>query len=307
MTLLEESARPIPAGVPPERVIDFDIAQDPALKRDVFERLRAVRDRSPKVAYTTANGGHWLVFGREELKRILSEAETFSSSNMGGANGSGLIPISLDPPAHAPWRHLLLRHFGPAQVKMLEPFVRSWAERLIGKLEGATPMRGGLPEGRSPGTPMPVSKCVQRVMMGMPLERFDEFRRLVMLMLTPPEPGDDRAARKGAYGQIAATLNVLIAERRLVPRDDLVSKLLAEEIDGRPLTHQELMSISFLLFIAGLDTVTNAMTYGMRHLARDQVLQARLRREPSLIPATVETLLRLYTFSRAHLFRFAWS
>ena len=56
------------------------------------------------------------------------------------------------------------------------------------------------------------------------------------------------------------------------------------------------MSISFLLFIAGLDTVTNAMTYGMRHLARDQALQTRLRQDPSLIPATVETLLRLYTF-----------
>ena len=190
MTLVVESARPVPAGVPPERVIDFDITQDPALKRDVFERLRAVRDRSPKVAYTTANGGHWLVFGREELQRVLSEAETFSSSNMGGANGSGLIPISLDPPAHAPWRHLLLKHFGPAQVKTLEPFVRSWAERLIGKLEGAT----SCDFLKAVGEPMPVS--VFMVMMGLPLERFDEFRRLVMLMLTPPEAGDDRAARK---------------------------------------------------------------------------------------------------------------
>ena len=141
---------------------------------------------------------------------------------------------------------------------------------------------------------MPVS--VFMVMMGLPLERFDEFRRLVMLMLTPREEGDDLAARAGAFGEIASALNALIAERRRSPRDDLVSKLLAEEIGGRPLSHKELMSISFLLFIAGLDTVTNAMTYGMRHLARDQALQERLRQDPSQIPPAVETLLRLYTF-----------
>jgi cytochrome P450 len=290
MTLLADSALNIPAGVPPERVIDFDIARDPALKLDVFKRLREVRDHAPKVAYTTANGGHWLVFGREELQRVMSEAETFSTSHMGGDDGQGFIPLSLDPPAHAPWRHLLLKHFGPAQVKTLEPFVRTWAERLVGEVEGAA----SCDFLKAVAEPMPVS--VFMVMMGLPLERFDEFRRLVMLMLTPREEGDDLAARAGAFGEIASALNALIAERRRSPRDDLVSKLLAEEIGGRPLSHKELMSISFLLFIAGLDTVTNAMTYGMRHLARDQALQERLRQDPSQIPPAVETLLRLYTF-----------
>ncbi len=290
MTLVANDARPLPAGVPPERVIDFDITQDPALKADIFERLRAVRDTAPRVAYTTGNGGHWLVFGRDELQRVLADAEAFSSSCMGGIDGQRFIPLSLDPPAHAPWRRLLLKHFGPAQVRTLEPFVRSWAERLIDKLVAAS----SCDFLKAVAEPMPVS--VFMVLMGLPLERFDEFRRLVLLMLTPPEAGGDRAAPDAALAEIAAALNVLIAERRAAPRDDLISKLLAEEIDGRAFSHKELMSISFLLFVAGLDTVTNAMTYGMRHLARDQAMQDALRRDPSLIPAAAEKLLRLYTF-----------
>ncbi len=281
--------RVAPADIPAGRIIDFDIVRDVALKDDVFARLQAVRDASPSVAYSTANGGQWLVFGREALQRVLTESETFSTGYMSDGH-MGLIPLSLDPPEHAPWRHLLLKHFGPAQVKTLEPLVRAWAERLVGALEG----RQECDFLKSVAEPLPVS--VFMLLMGLPLERFDEFRRLVVQMLTPPEPGEDRATRGQAGAAIAAVLAELIAERRRAPKEDLVSRLLAEEIDGRPLAQAEIMSISYLLFIAGLDTVTNAMTYGIRHLARDQALQGEIRNSPALIPATVERMLRLYTF-----------
>jgi cytochrome P450 len=119
---------------------------------------------------------------------------------------------------------------------------------------------------------------------------------LVLSALTPPEPGEDMAERMGVYGKITAILNELIESRRREPKDDLVSKLVVEEIHGRPVTHEELMSIGFLLFLAGLDTVTNAVTYGMRHLAVDAELQDELRQDRSRIPAVLERMLRLYTF-----------
>ncbi|HLK24170.1 MAG TPA: cytochrome P450 [Caulobacteraceae bacterium] len=278
-----------PTHVPPDRVIDFDIARDPGLKTDIFERLRAVRDASPRVAYSTANGGEWLVFGREELQRVVADPETFSTSYLAGGR-KAFIPLSLDPPEHAPWRHLLLKHFGPAQVKSLEPFVRGWAERLIRPLE----TKSACDFFEAVAEPMPVS--VFMVLMGLPLERFEEFRRLVMTVLTPREPGDAAARRSEASAEIARALGELIAVRRQAPKDDLVSRLLCEEIEGRPITQAELMSISFLLFIAGLDTVTNAMAFGIRHLARDLELQEDIRQDRALIPATVEKLLRLYTF-----------
>jgi cytochrome P450 len=72
-----------------------------------------------------------------------------------------------------------------------------------------------------------------------------------------------------------------------------VTKLLAEQIKGREITRPEMMSICYLLFLAGLDTVTNAMAFGIRHLADNPEMQEELRRDPSLIPDAVEKLLRL--------------
>jgi cytochrome P450 len=51
-----------------------------------------------------------------------------------------------------------------------------------------------------------------------------------------------------------------------------------------------------ILFIAGLDTVVNALGFGVRHLAMDAALQAELRKNPALIPAATEELLRRYAF-----------
>src|SRR3546814_9677645 len=80
------------------------------------------------------------------------------------------------------------------------------------------------------------------------------------------------------------------------PRDDMISKIIASEIDGRQPSFEELMSIGFLMFLAGLDTVTNAMSFGMRHLAHDDGLRQRAIDDPAVIPSMVEELLRRYAF-----------
>ena len=296
MNARRSPASRVPPHVPPERVIDFDIASDAALRRDVFKRLAEIRMVAPKVCYTPRNGGHWLAFGREELQRILSDGETFSSSHIGAVltSGPGMIPLSLDPPAHTPYRQLLFRHLGPRRIAALEPLVRSWAERLIGGVADRT----SCDFLRDVAEPLPVSVFME--LMGLPLERFKEFRSLVRVALTPPRPGEDAAARMDVHSRIVSMLTELIGTRKHLPRDDLVSKLLAEEISGRSLTDAEMLSICYLLVMAGLDTVTNAMTYGMRHLAMDMQMQSELRGNRGLIPAAVEKLLRLYSFVNTH-------
>lgn len=280
----------IPDHVPADRVLDFDVYHDPALSQDVHKRIAEIRRGAPNVCYTPRNGGHWLVFGRDELQRVLSGIPAFSSRQLTlqpMGEGQKMIPLSLDPPEHAPYRHLLLKYLGPKEIRQLEPFVRDWAERLITKLEGRT----SCDFIREVAEPMPVS--VFMVLMGLPLERFDEFRGLAVAALNP---GTDPAKRPELHMKIFGVIAEIIQARTVEPRDDLVSHLLADKIDGRPLTQEEMFSICFLLFLAGLDTVTNAMGYGMRHLAAHPELQAELHAEPGKIAATVEELLRRYTF-----------
>src|SRR3546814_13370947 len=80
------------------------------------------------------------------------------------------------------------------------------------------------------------------------------------------------------------------------PRDDMSSESSASEMDGRQPSFEELMASGVLRVLAGLDTVTNAMSFGMRHLAHDDGLRQRAIDDPAVIPSMVEELLRRYAF-----------
>src|SRR5579871_891871 len=253
----------IPAHIPRDRVVDFDIVNDTALTFDPFKRLAEVKARAPSVCYSPFSGGQWLVFGRDEIQRVLTETDSFTSAHLGVPRGPdpGMLPLGLDPPAHAPWRHMLLKHLGPAAVAQWEPFVRDRAIAVIGALEGATACEFV----RTVAVPMPVSIFMK--IMGLPPELFDEYRALGLKALRPPE--EDPMGRLDVQRRIVAILSGLIAERRRKPEDDLISKLLGERIEGRALSPRELLSVSFSIFLGGGDFVTTAMTYGIRHLAID--------------------------------------
>ncbi len=277
----------VPALFPKDRLIDFDIFNDPGLRYDIFKRLEEVKRGVPRIGFSPKSGG-WLVFGREEIRQVLMDGRSFSTAPSDG--GIGAIPLTVDPPHNVRWRRLLQRHFGPVRVRALEPFVRQCAEREISKLDGAS----SCDFVKAVAEPMPVT--IFMIMMGLPLDRFDTFRSWVVSVLSPPHDDTGGRIRDNADRQIKASLEETIEQRRHEPKDDLISDLLAEQIDGREVTAPEMMSICYLLILAGLDTVTNAMAFGMRHLARHADLQQELRRERSLIPAAVEMFLRRYTF-----------
>jgi cytochrome P450 len=71
-----------------------------------------------------------------------------------------------------------------------------------------------------------------------------------------------------------------------------LSVLLRASVDGRRLDHDELLDYAFMLFIAGLDTVTAMLSFTFQCLAERPDLQRRLVEEPGLVPQAVEELLR---------------
>jgi len=131
-------------------------------------------------------------------------------------------------------------------------------------------------------------------LMGLPLERQGEFRVLVQEQLA--DRCDDAGKVIARMQHIVARMRDIILERREHPRDDIISMLWKTEIDGKPVTLEDIEDFCLLLFIAGLDTVMNGMGHGVHHLAIDQQLQEQLRANPQLIPDAVEELMRRYTF-----------
>jgi cytochrome P450 len=291
-TCTQSASAAVPSHVSPDRVHDFDFIGDPALAEDPHNRiLRLVAD-APRVFFTPQNGGHWVIAGREEAFQVTKNTEVFSSRQMAlppMEDEPMQIPINLDPPMHASYRMVLNRAFAPKPIAELEKSIRELTNQLIDEVI----VKDGCEFVQSVAEPLPVSVFLK--MMGIPLDRLDDFRSWVMAILAAPK--DPSHTREWGYMSVVETMSQIIAERMENRGDDLVSRMLDADINGKPPSFEEMVGFCLLLVIAGLDTVVNGMSFGVRHLANDKAMQARLRANPDQIPEAVEELLRRYTFT----------
>ena len=97
---------------------------------------------------------------------------------------------------------------------------------------------------------------------------------------------------KRARGELHAYFGALVEERRREPQDDLVTELAQSDIDGTPLTEEELVSYCELLVEAGNETTRNAISGGLLALTEHPDEWAKLRADPELVPDAAEEILR---------------
>lgn len=282
-------AAPVPAHVPSERVIQFDYLRDAALPHDPHSRLHKVQASPYDLLWTTANGGHWIATRRETIRKILQRPDLFSSAHINippmEYRAIRLAPEELDPPEHGKFRALLNPIFSPKMVGNLEANARQVAKQLIDSIAAD----GQADAVTAVTAPMPCSIFMS--LMGFPVEQLPDFLRYKDQFLF----ADDPAEKKAGIDSIARAVEELAERRRREPAEDMMSELVRGEVDGRPLTHDELMSMGFLLFLAGLDTVTSAMTSCFAHLATHPADREALVRDPSRIREAIEEIIRRYS------------
>jgi cytochrome P450 len=91
---------------------------------------------------------------------------------------------------------------------------------------------------------------------------------------------------------LSAYFQNAVHEQRKSPRPGLIHTLMTSEVDGDRLTDEEIVANCIVTMVGGLETTTNLIGNGMLSLLRNPDQLARLRREPGLMPAAVEELLR---------------
>jgi len=292
MATATTTAFEVPPHITPDRVVDYEFYRDPRFSADdIHTALAKMLKQVPPVFWTPHNGGHWVIAGHEELFEAARNPELFSSAKMGlppAPFEPPQIPISIDPPDHAKYREPLARAFSPKAMMALEGDIRALAVELIEKVRAD----GKCDFATAVAEPLPVTIFMK--LMGMPLDRLGEFRQWVNDFLASGDPQikSDTAIKIMAFNE------ELIRARMAKREDDLVSRLLDTQIDGRPITLEEMISYGLLLFTAGLDTVMNGMCYGIRHMAEHPELQAELRAHPERITDAMEEALRRYTFTQ---------
>ncbi|MDB5969898.1 MAG: cytochrome [Hydrocarboniphaga sp.] len=287
----DTTAAPIPAHVKQEQVFDFDIFFDPRLRENAHAGYESLHRDAPDVFYTPRNGGHWVVTRQADVRAVMQASDIFSSAIATvpvppPEMRLPLPPQDMDGDEHRRHRGVLVPVFSRDSVMRLEASARELAVDLISTLQ---PQRGCDFIGGF-AVPMPVKLFMG--MMGMELERYKEFVGWVHSILSPT----DRDLRMQAFMSLSQYLVGLIKERLAAPGDDVISRLVKSEIDGKPLAFERVLAMCNLLFLAGLDTVTNAMGFICRHLAENPDVQDELRRNPAKIPEAIEEFMRRYTF-----------
>ncbi|MEQ1881439.1 MAG: cytochrome P450 [Burkholderiales bacterium] len=299
-----------PEHIPDALVYDFDMYHDAALVENAPARILDIASNAPPVFWTPHNGGHWIITTFRAAAKAARDWESFSSNSAkyarkavsagapapkashdgGESQALTAVPIQLDPPEHAKYRAPLNSVFSPKAMMALQDKIRNRAAELIESIR----VRGRCEFMTEIAEPLPVEIFLE--LFGLPLDRLHEFHDLVVNHLSQNADHNDG---QRWLRSIADAMNETLLDRRVNPRNDIISLLWQTTVEGKPLTLHDMENYCVLLFIAGLDTVMNAMGHGVGHLARNPGLQEKLRANPKLIPEAGEELLRCYSVVQA--------
>lgn len=225
-----------------------------------------------------------------DVLAALRDPETFSSEMATASIGQQrpLIPLQVDPPRQTRFRRILDPHFSRRRMQALEPDVRALVNGLIDSFE----REGQCEFNAAFAVPLPCTVFLQ--LMGLPQSDLPELLALKDGIIRPQADSmeEGQALREATGTRIYAYFERLLDERRRKPRDDLMTWFLSAELDGDRLSREEILDISYLFLLAGLDTVTATLGCSVAHLARNSGERARLVAQPELWPAAVEELLR---------------
>jgi cytochrome P450 len=279
----------------------------PAFIADPYPVWRRIRERHPVLF--DERTGQWLITRHVDVDRLLRDRRLGRSylhvathEDMGRTappawhepfttlNGNGML--DREPPDHTRLRRLVLEAFTPRTVERLRDRVQAIVDGLLDGLSGAAEVDlvADYIE------PLPVTVIAD--LLGIPeadRHLLRPWSRDICLMyeLDPPEA----SARKAVAASLAfsAYLRDLAAERRVTPRDDLVSALVTASLDGDRLTEDELIGTCVLLLNAGHEASVNGAANGWLSLFRHPDQLARLRAEPDLAATAIDELLRFDT------------
>lgn len=236
---------------------------------DQFDWLR---ENAPVYWHKEPDGtGFWVLTRHADVYRVGRETETFSSEPTVMISDAQLSPqlddkhkmmLMMDPPEHTTYRKIISREFTQGPVKAYSPRIRQLATQIVdeviedGECDFVSQIAGEMPS------------LVIAEMVGLPLADGRELYKLTETIHTSPEMLPEGAIPRAVmkmfeYGQ------QVIEEKRARPGNDLASKLLQAEVDGKKMDDIDFLLFFMLLIDAGGDTTRNLVAGGINAMLND--------------------------------------
>jgi cytochrome P450 len=251
-----------------------------------------MRDSQPVWYEPESNA--WNVYRYDDVAAILADYRTFSS------DFARLFPdradltegsiVAMDPPRHDQLRSLVSQAFTPRTIARLADRIEGLTEELLDQLDGAQHMElvADL------AYPLPVTVIAE--LLGIPSSDRAQFKLWADALLSRsggnPRARETLEAARSEIKHFHDYLHEHVSERRVRPRQDLLTDLVEAEIDGQRLGDAEIVGFATILLLAG--HITTTLLLGNTLLCIDEypAAQSALRVSPESIPGALEEVLR---------------
>lgn len=264
------------------------------LRPDYYEVLARLRADAPVYEYAP---GIKAVSRYHDIREISRDPERFCSGRgvlvndplREGGTVAGSI-LHMDPPRHNDWRRILNREFTGKALGRMEAGIRALTVGLLDAIP-----RGEVVDLVDVLTAqLPVLVICE--LLGVPESARSDFRRWSDATIVA---SDGRAAMPPdamqAVMEMAGFLDQLAKEKAAEPADDIVSLLVAAEVEGRKLDPGELITFNMSLVVAGNETTRHLMSSSLMELAQRPDVRAAVYADADCVPGAVEECLRWIT------------
>jgi cytochrome P450 len=251
------------------------------LAQDPYPYYQRMREQQP-VVYDQ-DRDEWFVFRYEDVERVLTEYETFSSQAWCCEFNNVLYYTftRMDPPQMQQYRSLVSQAFTPRAVAQLPEQITTFATQLLSRVAEA----GQMDVVEDLALPLPL--LVMRDLLGLPPE---EYVRLLPWARSNAQP----CAGSFAPPEMRAYLLDLIGKQQQRLRPGIIQSLTAARLEGRKLSEEELLGVCGQLVVSATFEMTPFLGNVVQGLLEQPGLAEELRAEPDLVPGAIEELLRFY-------------
>lgn len=264
-----------------------------------YRWFQQMRESQP--VWLDESSGCWHVFRYEDVHRVITDYALFSSERRqrfrrNSKTDMGRSLIAMDPPQHRQYRNLVSSAFTPRALARLTGRIAAISQELIDEVRPT----GSMDLVADFAYPLPTTVIAE--MLGVPTADRPLFKSWADVLLNQQlrdaeffKADDDSGVRQrftDTFDEMSDYFERMLEERRQHPREDMMSELLAAEVDGEHLSKADTISFCILLLLAGHVTTTNLLSQAIRCFDEHPDAMQQLIEKPDLMPGAIEEVLR---------------
>ena len=237
-----------------------------------------------------AGNSTWGIFCYEDAEKAVLDVDTFKNNTVPEGTPR-ILPLMSDPPEHGAYKRLFTSCFRADRIAAIENQMRPVAAAAIDSMVTA----GAADFAAELAYQFPTRSLCALLGLGLG-DEWQFYARWARDMDDATGAGVRRAGKRlpeELMEEVVPPLLELIAQRRMNPGVDAVSRIVSAGLDGVPFSDNEVIGLIIAMILAGRGTTASGIGNIVYRLARDQAAQQFLRQHPDRIGDAVEEGLRI--------------